>query len=144
MFSSLCVFIFVCFHLCLASVILQVHLYLKWSFTETFPSNFCCSLWGFVNQLLFRNVVPATHFRIHYQLTYTSNIHVYAMAFSAALNSLQVDEINTENYMYSRNFKQTQFIANELVATCSALVLTSEYAITLQTSTSYNLFCWTK
>ena len=61
--------------------------------------------------------------------------YTYTIAFSARLNSLQVDKVNIENY--SLSFRQTHFVTSKLIAACSSLVLTSEYATTLQTSTSY-------
>ena len=59
------------------------------------------------------------------------------MAFSAGLNGLQVDDVNRKNE--SRSSRQIQFVASKLVAACSTHVLTSKYAITMLTSTSYIL-----
>ena len=64
------------------------------------------------------------------------------MVISGGLNSLQVDEVNIENY--SPSSRQTLFVASKLVAACSTLVLTSKYAITLQFYKHHSVLCWTK
>ena len=62
-------------------------------------------------------------------------MNIDAIMFSDGLKGLQIDKTNKENA--NQSSRQTQFVANKLVAACSAHVLTSKYPITLQTSTSY-------
>ena len=79
---------------------LQVHPYLKWSFSETFFPQELLYFWGggghVVNRL--SHIVPV-YLWIRYQQPYTS--YAYAMTLSARLNSLQVGEEIMENSCWS-------------------------------------------
>ena len=70
-----------------------------WKFCRDFSTSFCCFLGGVVNQIPCSarfEIVSATHLKMLYQQPSTIYMYIYAMAFSAVLNSLQIDGLNRE------------------------------------------------
>ena len=68
---------------------------------------------------------------------YTLHVHpqvIYAIAFSAGLNGLQVDQVDRENNKQTTTY--TQLVPSKLVAACNARVQLSGCGLTIHATTT--------
>ena len=77
-----------------------------------------------------------THLRVYMYATSTSYIH--AIAFSARLNSLQVDQVDRENDKRTSTCTYTQLVPSKLIAACNAHVQLSGCGLTINASKCLN------